>query len=147
MRRLLILCGLILWTLDVFSCECIPVISLEEHFKKADIVFYGKVKSINDSQIDGFRDNMNFMMDSLYTDRGGYHPTIEIKKVFKGKKYAKPQVDIISNWSLCDVFFKKDSEYVVFGYFDQNEQIQTNICVPTSMVTDKEFLRRIEKMK
>lgn len=147
MRRLLILCGLTLWALDLFACECIPVISLEEHFKKADIVFYGKVQSINDSQKYGYRDTMDFMMDSLYTDKGGYYATIEIKKVYKGKKYSKPQLDINSIGSLCDVFFKKDSEYVVFGYVDQNEQIQTNICVPTTMVTDKEFLRRIEKMK
>jgi hypothetical protein len=105
-----------------------------------------KVKSINDRKVEGFRDTMHFIMDSLYAEKGGYHPTMEVKKIFKGKMTSDSKIDIKSNWGLCDVFFEKDSEYVVFGYFDKDGQIQTSVCTPTTLLTDKKFLRRVEKL-
>ena len=147
MRRLIVILGLTILTSDMFACECIPILTLEEHFKKADVVFYAKVKSINDRNVEGYRDTMHFIMDSLYTDKGGYHPTLLIKRTFKGKLKVDSEIDIKSIWGLCDVFFKRDSEYVVFGYIDKDGQIQTSVCVPTTILTDKEFLRRIEKLK
>jgi hypothetical protein len=124
-----------------------PAMTLEQNFNKADIVFYAKVTSINDRQVEGFRDTMPFTMDSLYTDKGGYHPTLKIKKVYKGKINPRVKVNIKSNWGLCDVFFKSDTDYIVFGYFDKDGRIQTSVCTATTDVTDKELLRLIEKMK
>jgi hypothetical protein len=147
MKRLLIIFGLTILTWDTLACECIPILTLEQQFKKADIVFYAKVQSINDRQVDGFRDTMHFTMDSLYTDKGGYHPTLKVKEVYKGKLEQDIELNIKSNWGLCDVYFKTDTDYIVFGYYDKDGLIQTSVCTPTTIVTDKSLIRQIKKLK
>jgi len=151
MKRLTVLFGLILLTTDTFACECISILTLAEHFKKADIVFYAKVTAINDKEINGFRNTMNFIMDSSYSDKGGYQPRLKILEIIKGKFKS----DIITNdilnyqskWTLCDVFFKSDSEYILFGNFDENGNFQTGICTLTTLVTDTELLKRLKGMR
>ncbi|MBX2962111.1 MAG: hypothetical protein KF687_06330 [Cyclobacteriaceae bacterium] len=147
MRQLLIIFGLTIITCDLLACECLPILTLEQQFKKADIVFYAKVQSLNDKNVKGFRETMHFTLDSLYTDKGGYHPTLRVKEVYKGKLEKDIELNIKSNWGLCDVFFKTGTYYIVFGYFDKDGLIQTSICTPTTMVTDKQLIRQIKKLK
>jgi hypothetical protein len=151
MKRLVILLGLILLTTGTFACECLPILTLEQHFKRADIVFYAKVTAINDKEVSGFRDTMHFIMDSLYSAKGGYHPRLKILEIIKGNFKS----DLITNntlnyqskWTLCDVFFKRDSEYIVFGNFDENGNFETSICSSTTGVPDKELLRLLKGMR
>ena len=147
MRLLLIIFIIIINNSDLSACECIPVLTVEQHFQKADVVFYAKVTSINDKKIPGYKSTMHFLMDSLYADKAGYHPTLTIKNVYKGKILKKNEVSLKSNWSLCDVLFKKNAEYVVFGYYDENGQIRTSVCTPTFLVTNINELTKIEKLK
>jgi hypothetical protein len=151
MRQLVLIFGLTILTIDIFACECIPILTLEQHFKKADIVFYAKVISITDKRTEGYNETMHFMMDSLYTNKGGYHPELKILKTIKGNfkpgTLINKTYSFKSRWSLCDIFFKKDSEYIVFGYFDEHGNIQTSVCTPTTAVTDKKMIRRLEKMR
>ena len=129
MRQLFIIFGLTILTADSFECECIPVLTLEQQFSKADIVFYAKVNSVNDRQVKGFKDTMHFTMDSLYTDKGGYHPTLKIKKVYKGNINANIGVNIKSNWGLCDVFFKNDTDYIILATLTKTDKYK-QVSVP-----------------
>jgi hypothetical protein len=132
-----------------FGCECITRLTLEEQFKEADIVFYAKVVNINDSQIDGYRSTLGFILDSIYTKQGGYQPELMVFKVYKGQ-FKKPLINkkyqFNSGWSICDVYFRKDQEYIIFGYFDEKGDIQTNVCTPTGVVADKSLLTKISKL-
>lgn len=121
--------------------------SLEENFQEADFVFLAKVTQINDQKVRGFSDSAHYMMDSSYVVRGGYHPTFQILKKYKGKLKKGREVNLHSQWGNCDFFFEKNKEYVVFGYYDQEGRIATNVCWPIILVKDESQLIPINKLK
>tara|TARA_B110000285_G_C14675115_1_gene402124 strand:- start:79 stop:516 length:438 start_codon:yes stop_codon:yes gene_type:complete len=145
MIRLTVVIGLSFLVTQVLACECIPTVNNTEQFKKADVVFYAKVISINDSEVENFKNTLHYAMDSLYTEQGGYQPILKVFKTYKGKMSSK-EIILKSNWRGCDVFFKRDSEYLIFGYIDDNGSIQTNICAGTDQVTDKNELKKLKEL-
>ncbi len=121
--------------------------SIEEKLQQSDFVFFAKVTQINDQKVRGFSDSPHYMLDSRYVERGGYHPTFQILKKYKGKLKKGREVNLHSQWGNCDYFFEKDKEYVVFGYYDQEGRIATNVCWPIILVKDKSQLNTINKLK
>ena len=134
---------------DVYGCECIPFRPFEEQYKMADIVFLAEVIEIADDQDVGFKNTLYYHIDSLYTDIGGYRPKFKVLNVYRGE-FNEPIVDgeyqYKSSWSLCDVFFQRDKTYIVFGYFDENGYLTTNICTMTNIMND-EILKKLNSQK
>lgn len=145
MIRLTVVIGLSFLVTEVSACECSPTVTFEEQFKKADVVFYAKVISINDSEVENFKNTLYYAMDSLYIEQGGYHPTLRVLKTFKGKLGSKT-IKLKSKWAGCDVFFIRSKEYLVFGFISDNGDISTNICTGTDQVADKKKLKRLKEL-
>lgn len=134
---------------DSIACDCIPSLSLEEHYKQADIVFLAEIIEIQDTKIENFKSTLHYAIDSLYILKGGYSPILKITRTFKGE-FKNPLIDnkygYKTQWSMCEVFFRINQSYVVFGYFDENGIIITSICSPTKIATTH-LLNELEELK
>ncbi|NJN41810.1 MAG: hypothetical protein HC811_05835 [Flammeovirgaceae bacterium] len=101
---------------DNFACDCSPW-TLELHFNNADIIFYAKVTGINDDKREGYKESLHFILDPLYTLKGGYHPELKILETIKGEfkedLIVNDRVDFNSRWTNCDIFFNRDARYVI----------------------------------
>ncbi len=133
-------------TTDLLACDCQHTMSVKEAFEQASIVFYGRVEGVNDETVEGYTNTMHFAIDSLYTKKGGYFVNIKVKEVYKGKLSNDVPVHIKGSWGLCDVFFKKNMEYIVFGYVMPDGQIQTNVCMLSAAVRNKQSLRKVKRL-
>lgn len=136
-----------LLTQSSFVCECITGKSFEEHVESVDVIFYGTVKTINDSTYEGFKHMMDFIFDpENYPENYGYKPTFEIIELYKGE-FKTPLVENLyeykSNWCNCDRAFKKGYSYIVFGHTREDGEINTSICVPGGIIYDPEYFDRL----
>lgn len=129
------------------ACECMFVESMQEQFDRADLVFYAKVTEIRDPQTKGFKDSPIYMMDSTYAEKAGYFPTFTVIKKYKGKVKKGRDIRLHSSWSSCDTSFLKDTEYVVFAYYDPQGRVRTSMCVPNTKITDPKQLEAFKKLR
>ncbi len=78
--KIILIAFFILGKSESFACECLPVLTLEDHYKQADIIFLAKIVEIKDSQVEGVKSTLYYRVDSLYFLEGGYSPIFEITK-------------------------------------------------------------------
>ncbi|NJX16862.1 hypothetical protein [Tamlana crocina] len=163
MKRKLIL-GIVLMLISIpsLACECkiIPLTNenkdnyqeqyLIEGFKEADFVFYGEVIELIDREIDGYSEifgweNPNYLKELTQ----GHFPLFDLKKILKGENltFTDNRIQIYQDWSNCDMTFKKNQKYVVFGFIDKEGKMRTSICEPNRLINSKKDLRKILKYR
>ncbi|WP_134199952.1 hypothetical protein [uncultured Algoriphagus sp.] len=147
MKFFLLLAFLLITAIPSMACECMFVESMQEQFDRADLVFYAKVTEIRDPQTKGFKDSPIYMMDSTYAEKAGYFPTFTVIKKYKGKVKKGHDIRLHSSWSSCDTSFLKDTEYVVFAYYDPQGRVRTSMCVPNTKITDPKQLEAFKKLR
>lgn len=142
------LIGVSIGSLMAEDCECVFLPSFPEQVEKGDIIFVGKVLDIKDDQFENFENTLAFMIDSTYTDKGGYSPQFRIVKIYKGE-FPTPlengKFHYGSQWSNCDFFFEREKIHVVFGYISQKGNITTNICTLTALA-NKELIHKLDNL-
>lgn len=121
--------------------------SFQEHVNSADIIFYGTVTSINDEKYENYENTLTYLLDSAsYPENYGYKPTFKIIEIFKGTfeiPLEHNSYEYKSRWSNCDRSFKKGYSYIVFGYFEENGEINTSICLPGGIIYDSGYFPKL----
>jgi hypothetical protein len=114
------------------ACEC-GLLNIRENYKNADVVFYGRVIQVMDKTMDGYDDAYLITRDGAYLNDGGFFPSIQIIKKYRGKRkfFKTGKIQIHQDWSLCDFFFKTGRYYLVFGFLDKNGILKTDVCTAT----------------
>ncbi len=91
-----------------FGCKC-ENMSIQESFKYADFVFSGKVYDI-------------VQIPSGFKTLNNYLSKIQINTIYKSEVYEefykKEAVLFSSQLRSCDLFYDKDTEYLIFGYIE-----------------------------
>lgn len=104
--KLLILSFLI--SVKLFGCKC-ENMSIQESFKYADFVFTGKVYDI-------------IQIPSGFKNLHDYLSKIQVKKIYKSNAYEdfyKKEATLFSSQlRSCDLFYDKNTEYLIFGYIE-----------------------------
>ena len=99
-----------------------------------------------DKSIDGYQ-NTIYSLDDSYLSRGGSFPLLEVVKRYKGnrKKYfQKNEILIHQDWSTCDIFFKIDQYYLVFGFLDSEGNLKTHMCTATKDFDLESYEKKID---
>lgn len=124
-----------------FGCKC-ENMSIQESFKYADFVFSGKVYDI-------------VQIPSGFKTLNNYFSKIQVKKIYKSTDYhefyKKEAVLFSSQLRSCDLFYDKDTEYLIFGYIEPDTGLlYSELCTytrPLKNVTkdDLRILQDLEK--
>lgn len=125
----------------LFGCKC-ENMSIQESFKYADFVFTGKVYDI-------------VQIPSGFKTSHDYLSKIQVGKIYKseayGEFYKKEAVLFSSQLRSCDLFYDKDTEYLIFGYIEPDTGLlYSEFCTytrPLKNVTkdDLRILQDLEK--
>ncbi len=90
------------------GCKC-ENMSIQESFKHADFVFTGKVYDV-------------VQIPSGFKTSHDYLSKIQVGKIYKseayGEFYKKEAVLFSSLLRSCDLFYEKNTEYLIFGYIE-----------------------------
>lgn len=131
----------ILISVKSFGCKC-ENMSIQESFKYADFVFTGKVYDI-------------VQIPSGFKTLNNYFSKIQVKKIYKSTDYhefyKKEAVLFSSQLRSCDLFYDKDTEYLIFGYIEPDTGLlYSELCIytrPLKNVTkdDLRILQDLEK--
>lgn len=118
--------------LESYACKCaFSSEDLARQIEDSEFLFYARVESLADSQIDGFEKTLYFLRDSTYYKKGGYHPRLEVLEIFKGdlKEEMEGGFLIMDNgWSNCGEYFYPGQLILIFGYRGGNGGLSTSIC-------------------
>ena len=113
-----------------FACECktYPItigksqteLKLEDSFKTSSLIFYGN-----------------------YLGSGKF----KTLKIYRGKEklHSYEIIEEIKKETLCDYFFEKNKDYLVFGNIDKNGRFWTSVCVSNSQIDKKSDLKFVRK--
>jgi len=126
-----------------FACSC-NTLSVRKALKKSDIIFTGKVISVEK------RDLVNsFTKDNGSEAKFEYHLydyTFEVTQIFKGKKETITiTITTTGDEGDCSGFYEMDREYLMYvfrqdyiPYLNPNEKVTpfwtTNICLGTDLL-------------
>lgn len=124
-----------------FGCKC-ENMSIQESFKYADFVFTGKVYDIVE-------------IPSGFKTLNNYLSKIQVRKIYKseayGEFYKKNATLFSSQLRSCDLFYNKNTEYLIFGYIEPDTGLlYSEFCTytrPLKNVTkdDLKILQELEK--
>lgn len=120
------------------ACDCIPH-SMKEDFDSVDYVIQGKVTDIKDLDYSNIESTLAYRLNPEYVDSAGYDVKINVTQKFKG--FVPDTIIITPDWSGCDFLFRKNSEYVIFGYRNSDGHYRTNICTKTFKMDDTKLNR------
>lgn len=121
--KLLIVSFLIAAKLSGCKCENM---SIQESFKHADFVFTGKVYDI-------------VQIPSGFKTSHDYLSKIQVGKIYKseayGEFYKKEAVLFSSPLRSCDLFYEKNTEYLIFGYIEPDTGLlYSEFCTYTRLL-------------
>lgn len=124
-----------------FGCKC-ENMSIQESFKYADFVFTGKVYDIVE-------------IPSGFKTLNNYLSKIQVRKIYKSEVYEefykKNAALFSSQLRSCDLFYNKNTEYLIFGYIEPDTGLlYSEFCTytrPLKNVTKDELkiLQELEK--
>jgi hypothetical protein len=102
------------------SCKCNrETLTVEDAYKEADAVFYGKITSINTSQ--------------------GYDAVeFQVERHWKGKLYPQRRIYLRAEYTSCDHIFYEGGYYLVYAKVFGNDVFKADKC---SRTVEKEFLQ------
>lgn len=112
--RLLITLGLLIISVDIFSCSCEHV-GIVRNKKEVDFVFKGRLIEVTESITKELDPRINSQIDYIVT-----RYTFKILKNHKGLK-DKKTIDILMGIGDCDVSFDKGKTYLVYAYSDSKK--------------------------
>lgn len=139
---------MMLWGIQSFGCECIfnPRETLKERVEKYSVIFYAEVLSLEDRKNPVFNQIADQERDSLYFQKYGYEPKLQILDVLKGdiSKEITDQILIFqSDFSMCSMAFSPEKKYLIFASRDENGILRTSTCAPNQIFNDDEaFLKQ-----
>ena len=134
------------------ACECIfGPHTLKEWAKNYPYIFYAEVESLVDNQIEGFEDTIYALHNSQYFLKGGYHPKLKVKEVFKGKvsNFIQEGYLVMNNgWTFCGDFFRPGEKILIFAHEGQYGTLSTSTCdLNRVFASEEEFLSQREEIK
>lgn len=103
---------------------------MKEDYESVDFVILGKVTDVKDLEYSKIESTLAYRLNPDYVDSAGYYVEINVTKEFKGS--VPDKIIMTPDWSGCDFLFRKNSEYVIFGYRNKEGVYRTNICTKTS---------------
>lgn len=121
-------------SISALACDCIPH-SMKEDYKSVDFVIQGKVIKIKDLEYMRIKNTLTYRINPGYVDSTGYYVAINVSNEFKGS--VPETLFITPEWTNCDFLFKKNIEYVIFGYKDSDNIYRTNLCTKTFEMNHK----------
>lgn len=126
---------LLFYSFRVVGCGCEPE-NLYLEFDKNDIVFTGRVVSINDKENP---DPYLATANKEYYKTGGYDVRIQIIDNFKGtrKLQSLRLVHPKSATQTCKHFFKLKEEYLFFGRSINDSTVEFNTCSRSGLLAQK----------
>lgn len=138
--------------LESYACKCaLSTEDLGAQIKAYEFLFYAKVESIEDNQIEGFERTLYYMRDSTYYKKGGYQPRLEVLEIFKGNLDKELEGDFLvmdNGWASCAEYFQPGQLILIFGYKGRNGGIATSICSPNlTFKSHEDFLRKKKEIK
>jgi hypothetical protein len=127
----------IFWTAVSFACTC-EMTPIENHIHETDFIVTVQVIEMLDTQEE--REDYFFSKPDQ-----SYRVKVEITKTFKGDFKERQIIELGSNFSNCDIYYKDKNEYLLFLRKD-GEKFFINPCSYSEHIEKaKENLIAIEK--
>jgi hypothetical protein len=138
--------------IESYACKCaFSTEDMGEQVKAYEFLFYAKVESLEDKQIEGFERTVYFLRDSTYYKKGGFQPRLKVLEIFKGNVEKELDGDFLvmdNGWSNCGEYFYPGQLILIFGHKGQNGGIATTICSPNlTFKSHEDFLRKKKKIQ
>jgi len=126
-------CGLL--PAVVQACRCLAPPTPYFGLQKSDVVFVGKVTTIETIAADGwlygaFKQTMGLRLYEFET----IHATLEVKTPIKAADESPLIIETFQSTDLCGVPFKAGQEYFVYAYRSPEGDLQTDMCTRTDIV-------------
>lgn len=135
-----------------YACDCaFPNNDLAKQIEGYEFLFYARVESLVDNQIEGYERTIHFLMDSTYLKKGGYQPKLKVLEIFKGdlKEEMEGEFLIMDNgWSNCGVYFYPGQLILIFGHRGRNGGLATSVCSPNlTFKSQEDFLQKKKEIQ
>lgn len=123
---------------NIYGCDCI-LTPLNSHIKTTKYIVKAKAE---------------MLLDTLDTDKvrnyrpsnGSYEAIIYINKRYKWRGKKSPQIKISSDFSNCDIYYRKGEEYILF-LTKKGRKYFIRQCSYSEVVDNKsEVLTALEKL-
>jgi hypothetical protein len=116
MIKLVILFALTIFSMNSYSCTCLPI-SVKESIKKSDAIFIGKVLKVDTIKVIP----QNFISAKISTSDSGFYTVVhlvslKVKKIFKGKSISD-NIYIITGQGGgdCGYNFELNKYYIIYS--------------------------------
>lgn len=140
----------LVFTSNIFACECVPLKSLADELSNSELVFTGKVVHINSPKSTKISGNIGvFIEGKEITGISLTAPTSIKFRIIQNLKgtISTRYVTITTFSGCCDCgfTFQKNTEYLVYAYKNDEGRLETSVCTRTKLKSQaEEDLKQIQ---
>ena len=125
------------WTAVSFACTC-TMTPIENHIHETDFIVMAQVIELLDTQEE--REDYHFSKPDQ-----SYRVKMKITKAFKGDFKEEQIIELGSEFSNCDIYYKDNNEYLLFLRKEREKYFMKHCSYSEHIDNAKENLREIEK--
>ena len=127
----------IFWTAVSFACTC-EMTPIENHIHETNFIVTAQVVELLDTPEE--REDYYFSKPDQ-----SYRVKVKITKTFKGNLKEVQIIELGSEYSNCDIYYKDKNEYLLFLRKDRNKYIMKHCSYSEHIDNAKENLKAIGK--